>query len=149
MSDTMNLVSLFLAWRSTDVPQRTATLDAFAHLRRCKTNTLRLCLPPDPETQTSSAFGYERRPDTTIPVPRRKEELATDAPAHTAIAIWTYCGRIRWISIFPREQLPDPSSLQCYVLEEGFVAICSAPDTMFLSSATHSKLWQGVLSSGV
>ena len=112
MSDTMNLVSLFLEWRSTDVPQRTATLDAFAHLRRCKTNTLRLCLPRDPETQTTQAFGYERRPDTMIPGPRRRVALAADAPAHTAIAIWTYCRRIRWISTFPRERLPDLSFRQ-------------------------------------
>lgn len=143
MSDTMNLVSLFLAWHSTDVPQRSATLDTFAHLRRCKTNTLHLCLPRDHETQTTQAFDCERRPDTTIPVPRRKVALATDAPAHTAITIWTCCQRIRWISIFPREQLPDPSFLQSNASHEPFVASGSTPGTMFLSFATRSSLSQG------
>ena len=149
MSDTMNLVSLFLAWRSTDVPQRSANLDAFAHLRRCKTNTLRLCLPRGHETQTTQAFDCERRPDTRIPAPRRKVAPASDVLACTAKAIWTCCRRIRWTSIFPREHMPDPSSLQYNALHEMFVASCSSPGTKFLSLATHSSLWQGGLSSGV
>ena len=149
MSDTMNLVSLFLEWRSTDVPQRSATLDAFAHLRRCKTNTLRLCLRRDHETQTTQAFDCGRRPDTRIPVPRRKVALASDVPAHTAKAIWTCCRRIQWTSIFPREQLPDPSFLQSNAWHEPFAASGSTPGTKFLSFATRSSLWQGGLSSDV
>src|ERR1019366_2174649 len=129
MSGTMNLVSLFLEWRSSDVPQRTATLDAFAHLRRCKTNTLRLCLPRDPETQTTQAFDCERRLDTRNPAPRRKVAPASDVSEHIATVIWTCCQRIRRTSTFPRERLPHLSFLQWNALHETFDASCNTLGT--------------------